>query len=51
MNDTDDEICVVCHTEKIIGKCYNKNRECKQSNNKRVLKRYYNNEDVFQKNV
>ena len=40
----DDEFvkkCVVCRTEKNIDNFYNKYRECKTCNIKRVLKRYY----------
>ena len=39
------KICVVCNTERSIDDIYNKNRECKQCNIKKVLKRNCNNID------
>ena len=41
----DRKICVVCNTEKSIDNSYNKNRECKQCNIQRSMKRYYENKD------
>ena len=41
----ESKVCVICNTEKSIGKFYNKYRECKQCNIKRSLKRYYENKD------
>ena len=41
----DSKVCVVCNIEKGIDKFYNKYRECKQCNNKRSLKRNYENKD------
>ena len=38
MNDIVVKTCVVCYSEKGIDDFYNKNRECKQCNFKRVLK-------------
>ena len=37
--------CVVCIAEKSFDNFYIKSGECKQCNNKRVLKRYYDNEE------
>ena len=37
--------CFICNIEKSIDKFYNKYRECKQWNNKRSLRHYYENED------
>ena len=37
MNDNFGEICVVCNTEKSFDNFYNKYRECRQCNFKRVL--------------
>ena len=39
------KICVICNTEKSVDNFYNKNRECKALNIKRVLKRYYIEKD------
>ena len=47
MADIDVIICVICNTEKSIDTFYNKYRECKQCNIKRILKRYYNNRDMI----
>ena len=47
MDDIDVITCVICNTEKSFDNFYNKYRECKQCNNKRVLKRYYNNKDMI----
>ena len=50
MDDIEFKTCVVCITEKRIEDFYNKYRECKQCNIKRVLNRYYNNKDgILQK--
>ena len=47
MNDIVVKTCVVCNTEKSVEIFYNKYRECKLCNLKRVLRRYYNNKDVI----
>ena len=39
------KICVVCNIEKSIDNFYNKFRECKPCNNKRSMRRYYENKD------
>ena len=39
----ESKVCVICNTEKGIDKFYNRNRECKQCNIRRSLKRYYEN--------
>ena len=50
MDDLNFKTCVVCSTEKRVDDFYNKYRESKQCNNKRVLERYYNKKhDVLQK--
>ena len=50
MDDGVVKTCVVCNTEKSIDDFFNKHRERKQCNNKRVLKRYYNKKnDILQK--
>ena len=41
----DSKVCVVCNIEKCIDNFYNKYRECKQCNNKRSMKHYYENKD------
>ena len=41
----DSKVCVVCNIEKSIDIFYNKYRECKQCNIKRIMKRYYENKD------
>ena len=41
----DSKVCVVCNIEKSIDNFYNKYRECKQRNNKRSTRRYYENKD------
>ena len=45
MNDIFVKTCVVYNTEKSIDIFKNKNRECKASSIKRVLKRYYKKKD------
>ena len=41
---------VACSTEKSFDNFYNKYRECKQCNNEKGLKRYYDNKDgILQK--
>ena len=45
MDDIVVKVCVVCDTEKSIDNFYNRYRECKQCNIKRLLKRYYDNKD------
>ena len=50
MDHIEVKTCVVCNTEKRIEDFYNKYRECKHCNIKRVLNRYYNNKDgILQK--
>ena len=50
MDDIIVKTCVVCNIEKSFDDFYNKYRECKQCNIRRVLKRYCNNEnDILQK--
>ena len=51
MNDIDVEICVVCNTEICIDDFYDKCRECKQCNIKRVLKRTMILKMIYCKNV
>ena len=41
----DSQVCVICDTEKSIDNFYNKNREGKQCNMQRSMKRYYENKD------
>ena len=41
----DSKVCVICNTEKSFVNFYNKDRECKQCNIKRSMKRYYENKD------
>ena len=41
----ESKVCVICITEKTIDKFYIKYTECKQCNNKRSSKRYYENKD------
>ena len=41
----DSKVCVVCNIEKSNDNFYNKYRECKQCNIKRIMKRYYQNRD------
>ena len=45
MDDIVVKICVVCQTEKSIDELCNKERECTEYNIKKLLKRYYDNED------
>ena len=45
MDDNVDKTCVICNTQKLIEKIYRKLSECKECDFKRVLKRYYKNED------
>ena len=45
MSDNFVKNCVVCSTEKRIEDFYNKDRECKQCNIKRVLEGYYDYRD------
>ena len=40
-----NKVCVVCNIEKSIDNFYNKYRDCKQLNNKRSTRRYYENKD------
>ena len=50
MNGIIIKTSVVCKIEKYNDSFYNKYRECKKCNIKRVLKRYYNNKDnIIQK--
>ena len=39
----DSKVCVACNIEKNFDNFYIKYRECKQCNNKRSMKRYYEN--------
>ena len=39
------KVCVICNIEKCIDNFYNRNRECKQCNMQRSMKRYYENKD------
>ena len=41
----ESKVCVVCNAEKSIDSFYKKYRECKQCNNQRSTKRYYENID------
>ena len=41
----DSKVCVVCNTEKNIDNFYNKYRECKPCNIKRITRRYFENND------
>ena len=39
----ESKVCVICNAEKNFDLFWNKFRECKQSNQKRSLKHYYQN--------
>ena len=41
----DSKVCVVCNIEKSIDNFYKIYGECKQFNNERSMKRYYEKED------
>ena len=40
-----NKVCVVCKIVKSIDYFYNKYRECKQCNFRKITKRYYENKD------